>query len=199
MYTEILTFHTLFFSKVVTRKLSNNSTLSGFSTIINFLAKENHNSIIVQNSFNTPEIAVQIQQWLDYAVLYVAHGSNDKHVIHHLLNELNNYLLTRSYLVDHNLTLADLVMFYFIHNLMVCKIKDIDFSQKYFRKDTSDINTMCILFEFQKSLSPIEKENYLNLSRWFDHLQQDDKIRQNLDLINFKSIYLHNWATGTHM
>lgn len=153
---------------VVTRKLSNNSTLSGFSTIINFLAKENHNSIIVQNSFKTPEIAVQIQQWLDYAVLYVAHGSNDKHVIHHLLNELNNYLLTRSYLVDHNLTLADLVMFYFLHNLM-------------------------------KSLSPIEKENYLNLSRWFDHLQQDDKIRQNLDLINFKSIYLHNWATGTHM
>lgn len=30
----------------------------------------------------------------------------------------------------------------------------------------------------QKSLSPLDKENYLNLSRWFDHLQQRPDINQ---------------------
>lgn len=52
---------------------------------------------------------------------------------------------------------------------------------------------------FQKSLSPVDKENYLNLSRWFDHLQQRPEIHQGEALLNFTTIYLHNWATGTHI
>lgn len=51
----------------------------------------------------------------------------------------------------------------------------------------------------QKSLSPVDKENYLNLSRWYDHLQQRPEIHQGEALLNFTTIYLHNWATGTHL
>lgn len=53
--------------------------------------------------------------------------------------ELNSFLETRSYLVGQRLTLADLVVFYAISDIMA-------------------------------QLSPLEKENYLNLSRWFDHI-----------------------------
>lgn len=49
------------------------------------------------------------------------------------------------------------------------------------------------------SLTPADKEKYLNVSRWFEHLQSIGEIRQNLPKINLSTIYLHGWATGTHI
>ncbi|CAD7091985.1 unnamed protein product [Hermetia illucens] len=95
-------------------------------------------------------------------------GTKDKQVVRVILKDLNQYLLTRSYFVGYSLTLADLAIFYAIHDIV-------------------------------KSLTPIEKESYLNLSRWFNHLQKNEQIQQGADLINFTTIYLHGWATGTHM
>lgn len=46
-----------------------------------------------------------------------------------------------------------------------------------------------------KQLTPQERENYLNLSRWIDHLQNTAEVRQNADLINFATIHLLGWNT----
>lgn len=82
--------------------------------------------------------------------------------------ELNDYLSTRSYLVGQNLTLADVVVYY-------------------------------SLYEIMNSITPVAKEKYLNVSRWFEHLQKIGEIRQSLPVVNLSTIYLHGWATGTHI
>ncbi|XP_073846407.1 aaRS-interacting multifunctional protein 3 [Musca autumnalis] len=152
--------------QVVTRIL-NNKAVSGFATILNTLAKES-NSDIAKNSTASREIEAQVYQWIEYAVLFVAPGSKDRHCSQQMLKDFNKLFLSKSYLVGYSITLADLAVFYAIHGLM-------------------------------KSLSPVDRENYLNLSRWFDHLQQLPEIRQGAELLNFTTIYLHGWATGTHL
>ncbi|XP_011190916.1 eukaryotic translation elongation factor 1 epsilon-1 [Zeugodacus cucurbitae] len=152
--------------KIITRT-NNNKTVSGFATILNTLAQESK-SEIARNSTATRETAADVYQWIEFAVLYVAPGSKDKHVSQQLLRDFNKLFTTKSYLVGHFITLADLAIFYAISNLV-------------------------------KSLSPVDKENYLNLSRWFDHLQQRPEIRQGGNVLNFTTIYLHGWATGTHI
>lgn len=60
-----------------------------------------------------------ISQWFDYAVLFSGPAINSKVATDAVLQELNEYLLTRSYLVGQSLTLADVVVFYSVHNIMV--------------------------------------------------------------------------------
>lgn len=50
----------------------------------------------------------------------------------------------------------------------------------------------------QSTLSSAGKEKYGNVSRWFDHLQKNNSIRQNLPTINLSNALLHAWASGTH-
>lgn len=54
------------------------------------------------------------------------------------------------------------------------------------------------VFLFQKNLNPYEKAQYLNVSRWFDNIQQDISIRQDLQLINFNTNYLLSTAVLSH-
>lgn len=49
------------------------------------------------------------------------------------------------------------------------------------------------------SLGPLDKENYLNISRWYNHLQQNKQVRQGGNSVNFSTIHLIGWVTGTHM
>ncbi|XP_055836992.1 eukaryotic translation elongation factor 1 epsilon-1 [Episyrphus balteatus] len=147
--------------KIVTRT-SNNETATGFANILSMLAKESQ-SEAAKNSISSVEVEAQVQQWIEYAILYVAPGSKDKHVAQHLLRDFNNYFLSRSYLVGYTLTLADLAVFVAITDLI-------------------------------KSLSPIEKENYLNLSRWFNHIQNRPEVNQGNE-VNFTTVYLHGSAT----
>lgn len=52
---------------------------------------------------------------------------------------------------------------------------------------------------FQKYLTYLEKERYLNLSRWFNHIQQLDFAEKKKEKqINLSTTYLVGWATGTH-
>jgi eukaryotic translation elongation factor 1 epsilon-1 len=67
-------------------------------------------------------------------------------------------------LIGQSITLADIVVFYAISDIM-------------------------------RQLSPLDKESYLNLSRWFDHLQQQEKIRQGGSEVNFATIHLLGWNT----
>lgn len=63
----------------------------------------------------------------------------------------------------------------------------------------ADVVVFYAMVPIMESLHPSDKEKYLNVSRWFDHLQKNGEIRQNLPIINLSTIYLHGWATGTHM
>ncbi|KAH8291057.1 hypothetical protein KR054_008089 [Drosophila jambulina] len=154
--------------KVVTRfSGQKKSSVAGFATILESLAQESK-SETAQNSRATREVEAQVYQWIEFSVLYVAPGSKDKHVSKQLLNDFNKLFASKSYLVGHFITLADLAVYYAIYDLV-------------------------------KSLSPVDKEAYLNLSRWFDHLQNRPDIHQGEPLLNFTTIYLHGWATGTHI
>ncbi|XP_001361096.1 eukaryotic translation elongation factor 1 epsilon-1 [Drosophila pseudoobscura] len=153
--------------QVVTRTSGQKKSVAGFATILESLANESK-SETAQNSKVSREVEAQVYQWIEFSVLYVAPGSRDRNVAKQLLGDLNKLFASKSYLVGHFITLADLAVYYAIYDLV-------------------------------KSLSPVEKEAYLNLSRWFDHLQNRPDVHQGEPLLNFTTIYLHGWATGTHI
>ncbi|XP_031620958.1 eukaryotic translation elongation factor 1 epsilon-1 [Contarinia nasturtii] len=150
--------------KVICRK-TKDQTLSGYTTIISAMGRESK-----INSFATSDLLTQclIVQWFDYAVLFIDPAIESKASTELVLQELNDYLRTRSYLVGQSLSLADVVVFYSLSTIM-------------------------------NSITPATKEKYIDVSRWFDHLQKNGEVRQNLPLVNLSTIYLHGWATGTHM
>ncbi|EDV56824.1 eukaryotic translation elongation factor 1 epsilon-1 [Drosophila erecta] len=153
--------------QVVTRTSGQKKSVAGFATILESLASESK-SETAQNSRASREVEAQVYQWIEFSVLYVAPGSKDKYVSKQLLADFNKLFASKSYLVGHFITLADLAVYYAIYDLV-------------------------------KSLSPVDKEAYLNLSRWFDHLQNRADVHQGEPLLNFTTIYLHGWATGTHI
>jgi glutathione S-transferase len=79
--------------------------------------------------------------------------------------ELNEYLATRSYLIGEKLSLADLVVYY-------------------------------SLVDIVDNLLPNEKEQYLNLSRYFDFLQNSNELRQGAKVVNFATIHLLGWNSN---
>lgn len=52
-----------------------------------------------------------------------------------------------------------------------------------------------------KNLTTYDKENYLHLSRWFSHLQQQQKIgcQSQGSPVNFATIHMVNWTKGTRL
>ncbi|XP_053675628.1 eukaryotic translation elongation factor 1 epsilon-1 [Anopheles nili] len=153
--------------KILTRTKSDKEpSISGFSCIIQSLVRDSKKSS-VQQLRDDFETECQVMQWLDYAVLFVAPSNKDKHTAKTLLEELNFYLRSRSYLVNDALSVADVVVFHTIYETMA-------------------------------NLQPLEKENYLNVSRWFHHLQQLKEVSQGKLLLNFSTLQLLEWATGTH-
>lgn len=104
--------------KVVTRTSAQNKTVAGFATILESLARESK-SETAQNSTVSREVQAQVYQWIEFAVLYVAPGSKDKHVAKQLLADFNKLFNSKSYLVGHFITLADLAVYYAINDLVV--------------------------------------------------------------------------------
>lgn len=51
------------------------------------------------------------------------------------------------------------------------------------------------------NLTTYDKENYLHLSRWFNHLQQQERIRCKISQypVSFSTLYLIGWSKGTHL
>ncbi|KAG5674003.1 hypothetical protein PVAND_003996 [Polypedilum vanderplanki] len=131
----------------------------GFSTIVNFfhdLNEKEQTQQSIENYYLT-------KQFFDFANVFIRSTSKrDKYAA---CLELNEYLETRSYLIGQSLSLADLVVFYALNDIMV-------------------------------QLSPLEKENYLNLSRWYDYLQNQPPILQTGKVINFSTIHLLGWNTA---
>lgn len=144
-------------------------TRSGFTTICSEFARESRD-----NALSLPkdlEVRVQLLQWLDYCALFVLPANGDKYTTNQLLKELNEYLSTKSYLVGHEMTIADLAVFFAIESIV-------------------------------KGLTTYDKENYLHLSRWFNHLQQTQKVASQGgpgEPVNFSTIHMLGWSKGTRM
>ncbi|XP_051158731.1 eukaryotic translation elongation factor 1 epsilon-1 [Leptopilina boulardi] len=54
----------------------------------------------------------------------------------------------------------------------------------------ADVSLYYILHSIMRDLTPLEKREYIHVSRWFENLQNDEKIRQKLELINLNIMYM---------
>lgn len=101
--------------------LKNREKITGFVTILQHLMECTANESFSLKESDNFEMSLQIGQWLEYGNLFVhtISMSDDKHLIRNLLEELNNYLVIKSYLVGEKITVADLVVYFFIQDTMV--------------------------------------------------------------------------------
>uniref|UniRef100_A0A8C5P2C3 Eukaryotic translation elongation factor 1 epsilon-1 n=1 Tax=Jaculus jaculus TaxID=51337 RepID=A0A8C5P2C3_JACJA len=125
-------------------------SLTGLTTIAAHLVRQANKEHLLGS---TAEEKAVVQQWLEYRVTRVD-GHSAKEDTHTLLKDLNSYLEDKVYLAGHNLTLADILLYYGLHHFIV-------------------------------DLTVQEKEKYLNVSRWFCHIQHCPGIRQHLSSIVF--------------
>ncbi|XP_043792972.1 eukaryotic translation elongation factor 1 epsilon-1 [Apis laboriosa] len=58
------------------------------------------------------------------------------------------------------------------------------------KKTIADITLYYALHSIMRELSHQEKAQYVHVSRWFDNMQQEEKLRQQLDLISFDLLHL---------
>lgn len=65
----------------------------------------------------------------------------------------------------------------------------------------ADVALFFSIGSIMKSLTTYDKENYLHLSRWYNHLQQQQKIgcQGQGSPVNFSTIHMLSWAKGTRM
>ncbi|XP_035724876.1 eukaryotic translation elongation factor 1 epsilon-1-like [Vespa mandarinia] len=58
------------------------------------------------------------------------------------------------------------------------------------KQTIADIVLYYTLYKIMSELSHQEKAQYVHVSRWFDNVQQDKKVRQTLDSISFNLMHL---------
>ncbi|KAM6349431.1 eukaryotic translation elongation factor 1 epsilon-1 isoform 1-T1 [Podargus strigoides] len=157
--------------KVPVLQTNNGPGLTGLMTIAAHLVKQAKKDQLLGR---TAEEKAVVQQWLEYRVTRVDGGSS-KEDIRIILKEscheevtkeiarwhnrvkykdLNIHLEDKVYLAGNIFTLADILMYYGLHHVMV-------------------------------DLTVQEKEKYLNVSRWFNHIQHYPGVRQHLSNVIF--------------
>ncbi|XP_003395690.1 eukaryotic translation elongation factor 1 epsilon-1 [Bombus vosnesenskii] len=57
-------------------------------------------------------------------------------------------------------------------------------------KTIADVTLYYALHSIMRELTHQEKAQYVHVSRWFDNMQQEEKLRQQLDLISFDLLHL---------
>lgn len=57
-------------------------------------------------------------------------------------------------------------------------------------KTIADVTLYYILHSIMKELNQQEKVQYIHVSRWFDNIQQEERLRRDLDLISFNLLHL---------
>ncbi|XP_030625801.1 eukaryotic translation elongation factor 1 epsilon-1 isoform X2 [Chanos chanos] len=130
--------------KVPVLQNSKGPALVGLVTIAGHLVREAKSPELLGR---TAEQRAVVQQWLEYRVTRV--DKCPKEEVKVVLKELNEYLQDKVYLAGNNFTLADTLMYYGLHGIVV-------------------------------SLAIQEKEQYLNVTRWFDHIQHYPGVRHHL-------------------
>ncbi|XP_035416167.1 eukaryotic translation elongation factor 1 epsilon-1 [Cygnus olor] len=129
---------------------NNGSGLTGLITIAAHLVKQAKKEQLLGS---TAEEKAVVQQWLEYRVTQVDRCSS-KEDTRTILKDLNTHLEDKVYLAGNSFTLADILMYYGLHHVMV-------------------------------DLTVQEKEKYLNVSRWFNHIQHYPGVRQQLSNVVF--------------
>ncbi|XP_061447611.1 eukaryotic translation elongation factor 1 epsilon-1 [Rhineura floridana] len=138
-------------------QVNNGPSLTGLMTIAIHLVRQAKKEQLLGN---TAEEKAIVQQWLEYRVTQVDKQSS-KEDIRIILKDLNSYLEDRVYIAGNNFTLADILLYYGLHQIIA-------------------------------DLTVQEKEKYLNVSRWFNHIQHYPGIRQHLPSIVFIKNRLYN-------
>ncbi|XP_018576950.1 eukaryotic translation elongation factor 1 epsilon-1 [Anoplophora glabripennis] len=67
-----------------------------------------------------------------------------------------------------------------------------------YKLTVADVMLYYILINAMVAMSYLDKQKYMNLSRWFDNLQQDACIRQSNKLVDFSTNYLASLAPSKH-
>uniref|UniRef100_A0A8C9L892 Eukaryotic translation elongation factor 1 epsilon-1 n=1 Tax=Pavo cristatus TaxID=9049 RepID=A0A8C9L892_PAVCR len=129
---------------------NNGPGLTGLITIASYLVKQAKKEQLLGSS--AEEKAV-VHQWLEYRVTQVGRQSSREDT-RTVLKDLNAHLEDKVYLAGNSFTLADILMYYGLHHVMV-------------------------------DLTVQEKEIYLNVSRWFNHIQHYPGVRQHLTNVVF--------------
>ncbi|XP_027755524.1 eukaryotic translation elongation factor 1 epsilon-1 [Empidonax traillii] len=136
--------------KVPVLQTNNGPGLTGLMTIAAHLVRQAKKDQLLGN---TAEEKAVVQQWLEYRVTRV-NGGSSKEDTRIILKDLNMHLEDKVYLAGNVFTLADILMYYGLHQIMV-------------------------------DLTVQEKEKYLNVSRWFNHIQHYPGVRQHLSNVVF--------------
>ncbi|KAJ3649728.1 hypothetical protein Zmor_021453 [Zophobas morio] len=92
-----------------TRVVNKNSTFGYINIVIDLIKQANSN---LEGCTDLEK--AEVRQWIEYAILYAAHSE----LSHQVLRELNAVLATRTYLVSHRLTAADLFLYYILQPTM---------------------------------------------------------------------------------
>ncbi|KAK4883971.1 hypothetical protein RN001_000242 [Aquatica leii] len=98
-------------SNLIPVRTINDSTTKGFVSIIFEMLKE------AKCNFTNPLDIAEVRQWLEYCIVYTARADGSQN-IENMLKELNNLLSTKTYLVSYKMTVADIVLYYMLHNVM---------------------------------------------------------------------------------
>ncbi|KAM3679863.1 LOW QUALITY PROTEIN: eukaryotic translation elongation factor 1 epsilon-1 [Ammospiza maritima maritima] len=136
--------------KVPVLQSNNGPGLRGLMTIAAHLVRQARKEQLLGS---TAEEKAVVQQWLEYRVTRV-NGGSSKEETRTILKDLNMHLEDKVYLAGNIFTLADILMYYGLHHIMV-------------------------------DLTVQEKEKYLNVSRWFNHIQHYPGVRQHLSDVVF--------------
>ncbi|XP_064559491.1 eukaryotic translation elongation factor 1 epsilon-1 isoform X2 [Zonotrichia leucophrys gambelii] len=136
--------------KVPVLQSNNGPGLRGLMTIAAHLVRQARKEQLLGS---TAEEKAVVQQWLEYRVTRV-NGGSSKEDTRTILKDLNMHLEDKVYLAGNIFTLADILMYYGLHYIMV-------------------------------DLTVQEKEKYLNVSRWFNHIQHYPGVRQHLSDVVF--------------
>ncbi|CAL8321120.1 unnamed protein product [Boreogadus saida] len=123
---------------------SNNGPMVGLLTVCSHLVNEAKRPELLGTS---TEHRAMVHQWLEYRVTKVDGCTREEAKT--VLKDLNLYLQDKVYLAGNCFTLADALMYYGLHPLVV-------------------------------DLAVHEKEHYVNVTRWFDHLQHYPRLRHHL-------------------
>jgi translation elongation factor 1 epsilon-1 len=94
-------------------RVVNKTTVSGYVNIILQLTKEGNSELEGCNNLEKAEV----RQWIEYALLYATQGEVNPSSSQ-LLKELNTILSSKTYLVSHKLTIADIFLYYVLQNTL---------------------------------------------------------------------------------
>lgn len=130
--------------KVPVLQSRNGPPLVGLVTVACHLVKEAKRPELLGDS---AEGRAVVQQWLEYRVTKLDGGSKED--IRNILKELNTYLEDKVYLAGNQFTLADIILYYGTHSLIV-------------------------------DMSVQEREQFVNVTRWFNHIQHVPGVRHHL-------------------